>query len=237
MIVLCAMAVSGVAAAQGTQPAYTLKVTKEGMTFLNLTAKDALLSDVAAGLSKQLAAKVVVAPSLKSEKVTVQFEGTPLEPAMLALAPRVYIDYEVRRDTAPAPLGIFLLGIDDPEPSRSEVVQGTSQGLLIQGHTEDTGQPQADAPLRITYRAGRLTVFAKEQPLIAVVLAVAEELGVPAEVKYETREVINADVRETAMIEEAFTSFSEHVRVYVRANANGLEKTLLRVVIAGPSAK
>jgi len=225
------------ATAQQPQPAYTLTVTKEGGTFLNLKAKDAKLADVAADIGRRLNAKVILGASLKDEKITTEFAGTPIEPAMLALAPRVYIDYELRKDVLPAPLGIYLLSLDDPMPSPSAVVQGNSQGLFVSGNTEDNGQPPKDAPLRIIYNRGRLTVFAKEQPLMAVVLSIAEELGVPAEVKHETREIINADIRETPTIEEALTGLSDSVRVYIRENAAGSDKQLLRIVIAGPAAK
>ena len=235
LMVVLAMAVQGVAAQQ-TPPAHALTVTKEGGTFLDLKAKDAKLADIAADIAKRLNAKVIVAPSLKDAKITAEFAGTPIEPAMLILAPRVYVDYEVRRDAQPLPLGIYLLGLDDPDPAASAVVQGTSQGLFISGNTETTEAPK-DAPLQIKYDKGRLSVIAKQQPLIAVVLAIAEELGVPAEVKHESREVINADIKETAAIEDALVSLSENVRVYVRSNPIRVDRRLLRVVIVGPAAK
>jgi hypothetical protein len=237
LMLLLATAVQGATAAQPVRRAYTLTVTKDATPFVTLMAQDAKLSDVAADLAKQLNAKVILGPSLNNERISARFEGTPIEPAMLAIAPRVYIDYEVRRDAQPLPLGIYLLGQDDPDPSVSAVVQGTSQGLLVTGNTEDTGQPPANAPLRIVYDKGRLTVFAKQQPLIVVVMAIADELGVPAEIKYESREVIDANVKDTPMIEETLAGLSEHVRVYVRSNANRLEKRLLRVVVVGPPAK
>ena len=237
LMLLLATAVPGVAAAQPVPRAYTLTVTKDVTPFVTLTAQDARLSDVAADLAKQLGAKVILGPSLKNERISARFEGTPIEPAMLAISPRVLVDYEVRRDAQPVALGIYLLGQEDPIPAVSAVVQGTSQGLLVTGNTEDTGQPPANAPLRIVYNKGRLTVFAKQQPLIVVVMAIADELGVPAEIKYESREVINADVKDTPMIEETLAGLSENVRVYVRSDVNRLEKRLLRVVVVGPAAK
>ena len=237
MMLVLATAVQGAAAAQPAPRAYTLTVITDGMPFVTLTAQDAKLSDVAADLARQLGAKVIVGPSLKNERISVRVAGTPLEPAMLAFAPRVYVDYEVRRDAQPRALGIYLLGQDDPDPSVSAVVQGTSQGLLVTGNTEDTGQPPANAPLRIIYNKGRLTLFAKQQPLILVVMAVADELGVPAEIKYQSRDMIDADVKETAAIDDALAALSDNVRVYVRSNANRLEKSLLRIVLVGPAAK
>lgn len=236
LMLLLAAAVPGAAAAQPVPPAYTLAVTKGATPFVSLTARDAKLSDVAADLARQLNAQVILGPSLKNERVSARFEGTPIEPAMLAIAPRVYVDYEVRRDAQPLPLGIYLLGADDPDPSISAVVKGNSQGLLVTGNTEDT-KPPADAPLRTVYAKGRLTVFAKQQPLIVVVMAIADELGVPAEIKYQSREVIDVNVKDTPMIDETLAGLSENVRVYVRSNASGVEKTLLRVVVVGPSAK
>jgi hypothetical protein len=237
LLLLLAMAAQGTTAAQPVRRAYTLTVTKDATPFVTLLAQDAKLSDVAADLARQLGAKVILGASLKNERTSARIEGTPIEPAMLAIAPRVYVDYEVRRDTQPVPLGIYLLGQDDPEPAVSAVVQGTSQGLLISGNTEDSGQPKADSPLRITYNKGRLTVFAKRQLLIEVVMAIADEMGVPAEIKYPTRDLIDVDVKETAMIEETLAGFSDNVRVYVRSDANRLEKRLLRIVVVGPPAK
>jgi hypothetical protein len=237
LMLVLATAVQGVTAAGQAQPAYTLSVTKDGGTFVNLKAKDAKLADVAAELAIKLAAKVIVAPSLKDEKITVDIAGTPVEPAMLSIAPRVFVDYEVRRDAPPAPLGIYLLGLDDPEPSQSAVVQGTSQGLMVSGNTEDTGKPDPNAPLRITYDKGRLSVFAKEQSLMVVVMSIADELGVPAEIRRETREIVNVNIKETVMIDDALAGLSDSVRVYIRVDAGRLEKRLLRVVIGPPAAK
>jgi hypothetical protein len=237
LMLLLATAVQGASAAQPVRRAYTLTVTKDAAPFVTLMAQDAKLSDVAADLAKQLNAKVILGPSLTNERTSARFEGTPLEPAMLAIAPRVFVDYEVRKDAQPLPLGIYLLGQDDPVPAVSAVVQGTSQGLLIMGNTEDTGKPPANAPLRITYDKGRLTVFANQQLLIVVVMAIADELGVPAEIKYQSREMIDANIKDSPMIEEALAGLSESVRVYVRSDANRLEKRLLRVVVAGPAAK
>lgn len=226
------------AAAQPAQPAYTLTVTKEGTRYVSLTAEGAKLSDVAADLARRLSAQVIVGPSLKDEKISAQFAGTPIEPAMLAIAPRVYIDYEVRQDAEPVPLGIYLLGDADPYPSVGAVVRGTSQGVILSGNTEDTGQPPpADAPLRVVYEKRRLTVFAKQQLLIVVVMTIAETLGVPAEIKYETTEIVNVNFKDMPNLEDAIAGLSPKVRVYVRSDANRLEKTLLRLVVVRPATQ
>lgn len=237
LVFMLLTAVQG-AAAQPARPAYTLTVTKDVTPFISLTAEGARLSEVAADLGRRLNARVIVGPSLQDEKITAKFAGTPIEPAMLAIAPRVVIDYEVRQDAEPLPLGVYLLGDADPEPSVTAVVRGTSQGMVISGNTEDTGQPPpADAPLRVVYNKRRLTVFAKQQMLIVVVMTIAETLGVPAEIKYETREIVNANIKDTTNIEDAIAGLSPKVRVYVRSDLNRLDKTLLRIVVVPPAGK
>src|SRR5258705_2532770 len=97
-------------AAKPAQKTYTLTVTKEGTTTVALTAADAKVSEIAPDLAKRLGAQVFVGPSLKDEKITTQFAGSPLELAMVSIAPHVYIDYEVRQDAPPLPLGVYLIG-------------------------------------------------------------------------------------------------------------------------------
>jgi hypothetical protein len=80
-------------------------------------------------------------------------------------------------------------------------------------------------------------VFAKEQSLMVVVMSIADELGVPAEIKRETREIISTNIKETVMIDDALAGLSDSVRVYVRVDAGRLEKRLLRIVIMAPAAK
>ena len=80
-------------------------------------------------------------------------------------------------------------------------------------------------------------MFAKEQSLMVVVMSIADELGVPAEIKRETREIISTNIKETVMIDDALAGLSDSVRVYVRVDAGRLEKRLLRIVIMAPAAK
>ena len=226
------------AATRPAQKSYTLGITKEGPTMVALTATDAKVSEIAADLAKRLGAQVIVGPSFQDEKITTQFAGSPLELALVSIAPHVLIDYEVRQDAPPAPLGIYLLGNADPDPSPSAVVRGTSQGMMVSGNTEDLGAPPpADAPLRVIYDKGRLTVFAKRQPLVAVLLTIADTMGVPAEIKRETTEIVDANIKDTPQLEEAIAGLSPNVRVYVRADVTRFHRTLLRLVIVPPPAK
>jgi type II secretory pathway component GspD/PulD (secretin) len=224
-------------AGQPAQRPFTLTAsTQDGIPEVSVNAENARLSDIAADLSRALGAPVFVGPSLTNETITVQFSGTPLEPALRSLAPRVLIDYEIRQNSPLVPLGIYLAGFADPDPDPTAVVRGNSQGLLITGNTEDTGQPSKDDPLQIVYEKSRLTLRSKQQPLQAVVLAIADTLGVPAEIKYETVEIVNAETRGSAP-EDALLALSPSVRLYVRVDANLLNRTLLRIVVARPETR
>jgi hypothetical protein len=80
-------------------------------------------------------------------------------------------------------------------------------------------------------------VFAKQQLLIVVVMTIAETMGVPAEIKHETTETVNANIKDTQLIEDAIAGLSPNVRVYVRSDLNRLDKTLLRLVVVPPAGK
>ena len=215
---------------------YTLRITKEGIAEVSLNAERARLSDIAADLARRLGAWVIVGPSLKDEMVTVKFSDLPLEPALSALAPRVYVDYEIRQGAQPAPVGIYLLAFDDPEPAVNAVVQGKSQGLLITGNTEDTEKTAREDPLQVFYNRNRLTIISKKQPLGLVVMAVADVLGIPAEIKYDAAELVDADIKDTPS-EVALFMLSPNVRLNVRVSVNSVDRSLLRLVVAPAAAK
>lgn len=224
-------------AARGpAQKKYTLRVTKEGVTQISLNADGAKLSEIAADLSTRLGTRVVVGPTMEEQTISVQFSELPLEPALSALAPRVYIDYEIRRDREPAAQGIYLFSYGDPEPVLNAVLRGESQGLLITGNTEDTGKPSADDPLQVRGNKNRLTIISKQQPLAVVAMAIGEVLGVPAEIKYDGPETVDTDIQDTPP-EDAIRGVSPNLRLYVRVDVNRSERTLLRIVVVPAAAK
>jgi hypothetical protein len=213
---------------------YTLRIAKAETTAVSLNAERARLSELAADLSKRLNAKVIVGPTLENETVSARFSELPLDQALTSLVPRVLIDYEIRQAAQPVPLGIYLLGHTDPEPLTSAVVRANSQGLYIAGHTEETEKPSKDDPLRVRYENNRLTVFAKQQPLLAVVMTIAEVLGVPAEIKHETAETVDTDIQDAPLAEDAIVGISPKIRLYVRVDAIRGQRTLLHLAVVPP---
>jgi hypothetical protein len=226
-------------AAQAAAPAprpYAVTVNdKDGPIEVAVNAKEAKLADVATELSKRLRARVVLGPSLAQETITVTVEASALEPALALLAPRALVDYEIRQNARPAPQIIYLLGLDDAEPPLETVARGMSQGLLIEGNTEDVPKAPAEDPLQVTGDRNLLSIVSKKQPLNVVAMAISDVTGVPVDLRYDAGELVDLDVRD-ARPEDVIPRISPNVRLYMRVDAQRLERTLIRIVVAPPSA-
>lgn len=218
---------------------YRLRITKGYITGISLRADRAKMIEIAADLSKHLDAPVSLGPAMRNEAITVEFADIPLEPAMRLLAPRVYLDYEIRAGAQPKLLAVFLLGQDDPEPAKNEIVQGSSQALLFEGNTEDIAEQSEDNsnedPLQVDLEDNNLTIKSDKQPLAALVITIADVLGVPAEIRYESKEIVDTVIKNTPF-EDAIPRLSPNIRLYVRADLNRSERTALRLVVAPPIA-
>jgi type II secretory pathway component GspD/PulD (secretin) len=218
---------------------FQLRITKEGVIGVSLKADKVKLSDVAAELSKQLGTKVILGPALAKETITVEFSELTLEPALRLLAPRVYVDYEMRADAQPVPMGIFLLDSADPEPEKTAVVQATTQAMMIEGNTEDTEEKTGadqNEPLQVELEDNNLTIKSNKQPLIAVVMEVADLLGVPVGINYDSNEIVDLEIKKTPL-EDAILQLSPNIRLYVRADLTKPQRVPLRLAIVPPPAR
>ena len=227
-----------------TKPAarkkFRLRITKGYITGVSLKADKARMTDIAADLSKRLGTPVILGPNMTKEAITVEFADLPLEPALRLLAPHVYVDYEIRANAQPTLLGIFLMDYNDSDPAANAVVQGSSQAMMIEGNTEDTAEQsevqQADDPLQVALDGNHLTIKSKKQLLAAVVLTIAEVLGVPAEIKYESDEIVDTEIKDIPF-EDAVARLSPNIRLYVRADLTRSLRTPLRLRLVPPVAK
>jgi hypothetical protein len=218
---------------------YKLRITKGEIIGISLKADKAKMSEIAADLSKRLGAQVILGPNIAKEAITTEFYDLPLEAALRLLVPRVYIDYEIKGNAQPVMLGVFLLDSNDPEPAASAVVQGSSEAMMVEGNTEDAADPvenAADDPLQVELDDNHLTIKSKKQPLVVVVLTIGELLGVPTEIKYESAEVVDTEIKDTPF-EDAITRLSPNIRLYVRADLTRSKRTALRLALLPPVAK
>jgi len=203
------------------QKPFTLSVTTDQVIGITLKAQDARLKEIAAELSKRLKIPVAVSPIMEKHLVTTNFGDLVLEPAMQMLAPQVYIDYEV--DTTPGvnqrPLAIYLQGYNERPPSETAVVRGNSDVMVIEGNTEDTPPDTAEAEqeLKVTYEKGELSVKAKKEPLIVVLYGIANELGIPLEVKNEVTDLITVNITKTS-VESTLQQLGPNIPLYLWAD-------------------
>ena len=226
------------AAKPASKKKHRLRITKEGIIGVSLKADKARMTEVAADLSKRLGAQVVLGPTMRKEAITVEFADLTLEQAMHLLAPRVYIDYEMRANAQPTPLAIFLMDQDDPDPAKNAVVQGSSEAMMFEGNMEDVpGEPEAkteEDPLQVDLEDNLLTIKSKKQLLVAVVLTIAEVLEVPAEIKYDSTEIVDTVIKDTPF-EDAITRLSPNIRLYVRADLTRSQRMPLRLKLVPPA--
>lgn len=229
--------------AKESKKPFTLSVTDDQIIGISLKAQDASVKDIAAELSRQLHIPVAVTPILQKHLVTTNFSDLVLEPAMQQLAPQVFIDYEI--DTtpgkAPRPLGIYLQGYNEPPPAENAVVKGSSDVMIIEGDTEDTGTETKDkddkeVELKVKYEKGELSIKAKKQPLVVVLYAVANELGIPLQVTNEIIDPVNVNI-EKLSVESALQQLSPNIRLYLRADLLTQERRPLRILLVEQEKK
>ena len=218
------------------RPEFTLQVTNEGLIGVSLKAEKTPLPRIAADLSRKLKVPVLVGRSVQTYEVTADFKDLTLEPALHLLAPQVFVDYEIN----PAPgvqsraVGIYLNGLEDPEPAVGALVPSTSETILMEGHTEDEApKVTEDEPTKIAYQNNSLTVSAKRQPLSVVLYRIAHEMGIPFELKWETTELVDVNI-DKLPLEEAMPRLSPNVRLFVRANLQKFERQPFRMVLVRP---
>jgi hypothetical protein len=178
---------------------------------------------------------------MEKQVVTTNFSDLVLEPAMQMLAPQVYIDYEI--DSTPGkhsrPVGIYLQGYNERPPADNSVVKGNSDVMVIEGNTEEETDSSAEEnadELKVTYDKGSLSVKAKKEPLVVVLYSIANELGIPLEVKNEVTDLVTVNISKSSL-ENALQQLGSNIRLYVRVDLQVQERRPLRLVLVGPDKK
>ena len=218
---------------------FTLTVTDDQIIGISLKAENVKLKDIGAELAKRLKIPVFLTPIMEKHAITVDFSELVLEPAMQMLAPQVYIDYETDSTpgTQPRPLAIYLQGYNERAPLDNAVVRGNSDVMVVEGNTEDDGTnrvtDEKDRELKVTVKRGLLSVSSRKQPLVVVLYAIANELGIPLEVKKEVADLVTVNISD-ASVESAIQQLGPNIKLYVRSDLQLGERRPLRLVLVGP---
>ena len=222
---------------------YVLKTKKNPILNISLKAEKAKMSEVSQELSKQLKVPIFLGPERQNELLTIEFNELTLEPALQLMSPTVYVDYEIDTGSGapPKPLGIYFFDTNQGEPPVTQVINGSTQSMLIEGNTEDGVEPQTDEdkkkveeqPLKVTFKDNLLTVKSKKQPLALVLLKIGEEIGIPVDIQDTNATVIDAEFSKLP-VEDLVRQLSPHIRLYLRADLTRAERRALRLVLAEP---
>lgn len=220
---------------------FTLRITDDQIIGISLKAKDVKLKEITTEISRRLKIPVFVTPIMERYVVTTNFTDLVLEPAMQMLAPQVYIDYEI--DSTPGkiarPVGIYLQGYNERPPAENAVVRSTSDVMIIEGNTEegtDSSPEEKEQELKVSYEKGNLTVKAKKEPLVVVLYGIANELGVPLEVRNEVTDLVTVNIVKSP-VESALQELGPNIRLYVRADLQIQERRPLRLVLVASDKK
>ena len=225
------------------KPQFSLSVRTKPILSFSLKAEKVKLVDIAAEMSRRMKTPVLVGPTLQNEVISIEFSDLTLEPAMQLMSPAVYIDYEIETGSgmAPKPLGIYFWTTTG-EPPLTPAAAGSNQSLLIEGDTEEGVEPQTDEdrkrleeqPLRVEFQNNILSVKAKKQLLVFVLLKIGEELGIPVDIQYETKDVIDTEISKLS-VEDVVRKLSPNIRLFIRADLLHSERRALRLVLTDPT--
>ena len=227
---------------KGTKGRFTLKVGNEAVRAIDLKANAAQVAEIAAKLSKEFDIPVLLSPVMQKARVSIEFEGMPLEGAVRLIAPQPYADYEISGDgsTMPKIVALYLHALNEPPPSESAVVRGDSEAILISGDTEEgtdrAAKEDEEVGLSVKIERNHFTVRARKQPLTAVLFEIANKVDIPFEMKYDSSEVVNVDLN-NATIEQVVRTLSPNIRLYQRTDLQTYETRPLRLVLAQPTSQ
>ncbi|HYH84386.1 MAG TPA: hypothetical protein VEX60_02825 [Pyrinomonadaceae bacterium] len=225
------------------QKDWSVKMSKNAPHTFTVKAKEVKITEITGELSRLLKVPVILTPVVEQQRVSLDFGGLNLEATIRMLAPQSYVDYVAGGNDAaqPKPLAIYLQGFNERPPSATATVKGTSQTILIEGDTEEGTDSEAqkkkekEDPLRVTFANNQLSVRAHKQPLSVVLFRIADEVGVPFEMPYESPEIIDIEF-DNYSLEQALRSLSPGVRFYYRMDLQTFQTQPLRLALVAPSA-
>ena len=212
---------------------WQLSISKDGITLIQLAAKEAPLTDVAKDLSQQLGVPVRLSSLMEGQRVNAELEDASVETAMRTLAPQVYLDEIVNLKDASARklLGVYLFGVNESAPARLASLKEQSETILFVGNIDDEGKPTADpatepkdSPLQVTGNQHLLSVRARRQPVAVVLYEIAQQLGLSFELRNDDNQLVDLDLQDQRL-EDVLRQLPVPVQLMRRMNLSGLSGT------------
>jgi hypothetical protein len=236
----------GAASQTPAKPAksWSVQMSKGAPHTYTVKSKETSLAEITEELSKLSKVPITLSPLMAKQKVSLDFAGLNLEATLRMLAPQGYVDYVAGGDGGdggePKPLALYLLGANEQAPPSTAAVHGNSEAILIEGDTEEgtdsaaQKKREAEDPLRVTWANNQLSLRARKQPLTVVLFKIANEVGVPFEMRYESSELVDVEFQNYPL-DQAFRSLSPGVRFYYRVDLQTFQVQPLRLALLAPA--
>ena len=204
--------------------------TKGGELLLSVRAADTPLAAIARELERQLKIPVTLGRLLHSQRLTLSFTDLPFDQALRRLAPRPFVDYAVGGGDQGPPqrAGVYLQALNEAEPPLPAGFKSNAESFVVEGHTEGEAPPRDREPLWVSYVNGRLSLRAKKQPLTVVLARIAEQVGVPFEMRRDGDDLIDLELHSLSL-EDAVRGLPPGARLYVRGDLRAAAARPLRI--------
>jgi hypothetical protein len=222
-----------------TKPAWSVKVSKAAPYTFTVKATEARLAELAAEISRLVKVPITLSAVMQKQRVTLDFGGLNLDATLRMLAPQPVVDYEVGGDDPqPKPLAIYLQALNERPPAPSAEMRSNSEAILIEGDTEEGTEREAkkeEDPLKVSYANSQLSVRAHKQPLSVVLFKIANEIGVPFDLRFEAPQIIDVEF-DNQPLDQAVRSLSPEVRLYYRQDLQTYQIQPIRLALVSPTA-
>ena len=234
-----APAEKGGAAAQ-SKP-WSVKMSKSEPHTFTVKARDAKLSELVGEIARLSNVPITLSALMQKQRVTLDFGGLNLDATLRMLAPQPVVDYEVGGDDPqPKALAAYLQGLNERPPAPGPEMRGSAQAIMIEGDTEEgteraAQEKEEEDPLKVSYANSQLSVRARKQPLSVVLFKIASEVGVPFDLRFESRQIIDVEFNNQPL-DQAVRSLSPEVRLYYRQDLQTFQIQPIRLALVSPAA-
>lgn len=211
---------------------------------LRLRAKDALVSEIAAEIGRQLDVPVTVSPVLRKHRVTLALDQVVLETALQSLAPQAYVDYVIiggGYGLPPQYKAIYLHAYNEPAPATDAGFNSSIGISIIEGDTDDladAASPQskpAEMPVSVRYADNKLSVRARRQPLLVVLYEIANAVKIPLDPQLESGQLVDVDFKDYDL-EQSVRALPAKAQLYLRMDLLTMTSTPLRFVLSADNS-
>ena len=215
---------------------------------VSVHARKAPITEVTAEISKQLKVPVVLAPKLKQELVTTDFDSFPLEAALRLLAPKVIIDYVITGGEGPVPskkeaVAVYLMALGESPSREGPYIINKSGAQLVVGTVYGTEEEEKAAlelkkvMLQVTEQNGIFDVRAEKQYLTDVLQEIADKANIPFSVvttdggQKELDQIVTWDIKAVTLEQLTRGWLPNGIRLYSRVDFQSYVEKPMRLTI------